>query len=51
MLSIKGYTMYIMRNQGDIMKTLKNNGLLDTDFLSGLSLFILPILLKVMGVS
>jgi len=41
--------MYIMRNQGDIMKTLKKHGLLDKDFLSGLALFLLPIVLKVVA--
>jgi hypothetical protein len=30
------------------MKTLKKHGLLDSDFLAGLSLFILPILLEVL---
>jgi hypothetical protein len=32
------------------MTTLKKHGLLDKDFLSGLSLFVLPIVLKVLGV-
>lgn len=43
------YTMYIMTNKGDIMKTLKKYGLLDKDFLQGISLFLLPILLKVIA--
>ena len=37
MLAIKGYTMYIMTNIGDIMLNfLKTNGLLDADFVQPL---------------
>jgi hypothetical protein len=44
------YTMSIMRKyKGDIMKTLKKHGLLDTDFLQGFALFLLPIVLKVIA--
>lgn len=44
----KWYTMYIMRQQrGDIMKTIKELGLLDADFLQGMTVFLLPVLLKV----
>ena len=31
------------------MKTLKKHGLLDKDFLQGISLFLLPIVLKVIS--
>ena len=31
------------------MKTIKQSGLLDTDFLQGLALFILPIVIKVIS--
>jgi hypothetical protein len=33
-----------------MIKILKKNGLLDADFIQALPLFILPILLKVLGV-
>jgi len=39
------------KHKGDIMKTLKNHGLLDKDFLQGISMFLLPVVLKVLGVS
>ena len=31
------------------MKTIKESGLLDTDFLQGLALFILPVIIKVVS--
>jgi len=38
------YTMYIMKKHGDIMKKIKNLGLLDTDFLQGMSLFLFALI-------
>ena len=49
MLAIKGYTMYIMTNQGDIMKTLRDLGLLDVDFLQGLTPFVLALVIGVVS--
>jgi len=49
MLAIKGYTMYIMTNQGDIMKQLKKLGLLDADFLQGLTPFVLALVIGVVS--
>jgi len=47
MLPIKEYTMYIMERL--TMKTIKKLGLLDKDFLQGMALFMLPVLLKVIS--
>lgn len=49
MLPIKGYTMYIMTNIGDIMKTLRDLGLLDADFLQGLTPFVLALVIGVVS--
>jgi len=49
MLAIKGYTMYIMTNKGDIMKQLKKLGLLDVDFLQGLAPFMLALVIGVVS--
>jgi len=49
MLVIKGYTMYIMTNKGDIMKHLKKLGLLDVDFLQGLAPFMLALVIGVVS--
>jgi hypothetical protein len=39
------YTMYIMKKQrGHIMNKIKKLGLLDADFLQGMSLFVLALL-------
>ena len=43
---IKWYTMYIMEKL-IMMKTIKELGLLDADFLQGMTVFLLPVLLKV----
>jgi len=43
--------MYIMNKHGDIMKTIKELGLLDKDFLGAFALMVLPVVLKVLGVS
>jgi len=34
-----------------MIKQLKKNGLLDKDFLQGISMFLLPVVLKVLGVA
>lgn len=49
MLVIKGYTMYIMTNKGDIMKHLKKLGLLDADFLQGMSVFVFALVIGVVS--
>lgn len=44
---INWYTIGIMTNKGDIMKTLKQLGLLDTDFLTGMIPFVLALVIGV----
>ena len=44
---IKVYTMYIMRKQ--TMKTIKKLGLLDADFLQGMSVFAFALIIGVMS--
>ena len=46
--SLNSYNNNIIK-KGVIMNTLKKHGLLDRDFLSGLSLFLLPIIIKVVS--
>ena len=47
MLPIKEYTMYIMERL--TMKTLKKLGLLDADFLQGMSVFAFALLIGVIS--
>jgi hypothetical protein len=44
---IKVYTMYIMRKQ--TMKTIKKLGLLDADFLQGMSVFAFALIIGVIS--
>ena len=43
------YTIGIMTNIGDIMKTLKELGLLDADFLQGMSVFVFALVIGVVS--